>query len=49
MTEFRDDASPKMLDILRNIEQFRNTVSWVNLARTLLLIDYRFDAIDIQN
>lgn len=49
LTEFRDDASPKMLEIVRNIEQFRNTASWENLVRTLLLIGYRFDAIYIQN
>ncbi len=49
MTDFVDRENAKMTEIVRNIEQFRNTAAWENLARTLLLLGYRFDAVDIQN
>ncbi|MDR0298962.1 MAG: beta-galactosidase [Streptococcaceae bacterium] len=49
MTDFVDHESEKMTEIVRNIEQFRNTAAWENLCRSLLLLGYRFDAVDIQN
>ena len=49
MTDFVDRESTKMTEIVRNIEQFRNTAAWENIARSLLLLGYRFDAVDIQN
>ncbi|MBW8351344.1 beta-galactosidase [Bacillus sp. IITD106] len=49
MTEYYYPASEKMRQVLSNIEANRAYSSWESMGRALLLLGYRFGAIDIQN
>ena len=49
MTEYRYPQSVKMAEVLSNIEANRGSGSWESMGRAMLLMGYRFGAIDIQN
>lgn len=49
MTEYRYPNSQKMAEVLRNIEANRANGAWESVGRALLLLGYRFSALDIQN
>ncbi|MCU9612673.1 beta-galactosidase [Caldibacillus lycopersici] len=49
MTEYRYPHSKKMREILANIEANRGAGAWESVGRALLLLGYRFTALDIQN
>ncbi|HET9493198.1 MAG TPA: beta-galactosidase [Chloroflexia bacterium] len=49
MTECSYPASNSMSAIVANLEANRGTAAWDNLARALLLANFRFGAVDIQN
>ncbi|MGG4489486.1 beta-galactosidase [Metabacillus idriensis] len=49
MTEYRYPNSKLMEDIVRNLEANRASGSWEIMARSMLLLGYRFTSADIQN
>ncbi|MBS4223615.1 beta-galactosidase [Lederbergia citrea] len=49
MTEYRYPQSEKMRTVLSNIEANRGSGSWESMGRAMLLMGYRFGAVDIQN
>lgn len=49
MTEYRYPKSKKMQEVLTNIEANRGPGAWESVARAMLLLGFRFGAIDIQN
>ncbi len=49
MTEFRYPKSEKMREIHDNITRYRDKFAWDSVCRALLLLNYQFDAINIQD
>lgn len=49
MTEYKYPQSSKMAEVVANITANRGSGSWESMARALLLMGYRFGAVDIQN
>lgn len=49
MTESYYPKSSKMVNFVRNLEQNRGSYAWEIMVRAMLLANYRFGAVDIQN
>lgn len=49
MTEFRYPKSKKMQEMHNNISQNRSGYAWDGVCRAMLLLNYQFDAINIQD
>ncbi|WP_370295777.1 beta-galactosidase [Rossellomorea marisflavi] len=49
MTEYHYPKSDKMKEIIGNLEANRASAPWEIMTRAMLLLNYRFGAIDIQN
>ena len=49
MTEYRYPKSDKMAEVIANIRSNRAYGSWESMGRAMLLMGYRFGAVDIQN
>jgi len=49
MTESHYPNSQKMSDLKKNLELNRSGTGWQVIAKVMLLLNYRFDAVDIQN
>lgn len=49
MTESYYPQSEKMKEIIRNLEANRSSTTWNIISKLMILLNYRFGAIDIQN
>ncbi|QFT90521.1 Beta-galactosidase precursor [Bacillus sp. THAF10] len=49
MTEYRYPKSAKMKEIIDNVTMHRGAGAWELVARAMLLANYRFGSVDIQN
>lgn len=49
MTESHYPKSESMKEIIRNLERHRNNSAWTIVAKLMLLMNYRYKSIDLQN